>query len=128
MNLIRNHDRMAKSQPENGTRYSFEESLKELQQIVSELEDGSLGLEQSMQRFEHGMSLLRQCYQVLERAEQKIEILTGFDAAGNPVTAKFDASATHDPSQAAAGRRPRPRDEDAECEEPPTESNGPRLF
>ena len=107
---------------------SFEQSLAELQQIVAELEEGTLGLEESMQRFERGTALLRRCYQTLHQAEQKIEILTGFDAEGNPITADFDATATHDPSQAAAGRRPRRRAEDAECEEPPAESNGPRLF
>ena len=122
---------MANARESNGPKKperNFEESLRELQQIVSDLEDGSLGLEESMQRFEQGMSLLRQCYQVLERAEQKIEILTGFDADGNAITTEFDATATHDPSQAAAGRRPRRRAEEPEGSEPAPESNGPRLF
>lgn len=76
------------------TAPSFEEALAELQQIVADLEEGSLGLEESLARFETGMKLLRTCHQVLERAEQKIAILTGFDAEGNPVTAPFDGSAT----------------------------------
>lgn len=118
---------MAKSQPDNAGS-NFEEALGELQQIVSQLEDGSLGLEESMQRFEKGMSLLRHCYCVLEKAEQKIEILTGFDAQGNPITAEFDGSATHDPSQNAAGRRPRRRVEDVSPAEREHDDNGQRLF
>lgn len=74
----------------------FEESLGELQQIVSRLEDGSLPLEESMLQFEQGVGLLRQCYKVLEAAEQRIEILTGADRDGNPRTAPFDGSATFD--------------------------------
>src|SRR5262249_24989278 len=72
----------------------FEDSLAELQRIVHRLEEGNLGLETSLLQFQEGIRLLRNCYQILEQAEQKIEILTGADAAGNPVTEKFDASAT----------------------------------
>ncbi|MCH7988578.1 MAG: exodeoxyribonuclease VII small subunit [Planctomycetes bacterium] len=87
--------------------HSFEESLSELQQIVNDLEDGTLGLEESMKRFEQGMALLKNCYRVLEKAEQKIEILTGFDAEGNPQTTPFDASSTAKQSGKTAGRRKR---------------------
>ena len=57
---------------------SFEGSIVELQSIVGQLEDGSLPLEESMQQFERGISLLRNCYQVIEQAEQRIEVLTGW--------------------------------------------------
>jgi len=89
------------------TPLSFEESLSELQQIVDELEDGSHGLEESMKRFEQGMAFLKNCYHILESAEQKIELLTGFNADGTPLTAPFDASATAEKSGNTAGRRKR---------------------
>jgi exodeoxyribonuclease VII small subunit len=85
----------------------FEEALDELQQIVGQLEEGSLGLEDSLSRFETGVALLRTCYSVLEKAEQNIEILTGIDADGNPATEPFDATATIDQSSGSAGRRSR---------------------
>ena len=75
---------------------SFEASVAELQQIVSQLEDGSLPLEDSMSQFERGISLLKNCYQVLEQAEQRIEILTGIGDDGSVETASFDATATVD--------------------------------
>lgn len=88
---------------------SFEDSLAELQQIVDELESGSPGLEDALQQFERGASLLRHCYGLLESAEKRIEILTGQSADGEPETAPFDASATHEPSKSKAGRRSRSR-------------------
>lgn len=87
---------------------SFETALAELQTIVHELEEGQLGLETSLVRFEQGVGLLRSCYRLLEEAEQRIEILTGTDAQGNAITAPFDATATMESSEQAAkkpGRR-----------------------
>lgn len=79
---------------ENASAAGFEDSLAELHQIVARLEDGSLPLEESMQQFENGIGLLRQCYQALEAAEARIEILTGADRQGNPRTKPLDSSAT----------------------------------
>jgi exodeoxyribonuclease VII small subunit len=84
---------------------TFEAGLSELQDLVRILEEGTLGLDESIARFERGISLLRRCYQALERAEQKIELLTGFDRAGNPVTAPFDGTATLDAANATPARR-----------------------
>jgi exodeoxyribonuclease VII small subunit len=81
----------------------FEDALKELDAIAHDLEDGRLGLDASLQRFEQGIGLLRHCYGVLDAAERKIALLTGFDGDGNPVTEPFDATATAE--QGIAGRR-----------------------
>jgi len=83
----------------------FEESLSELQQIVADLEDGELGLESSLKRFEEGISLIRRCYQTLEAAEQKIEILTGVSEEGEARTAPFDSESTWEQSGGEAKRR-----------------------
>lgn len=84
---------------------SFETSLAELQQIVAQLETGALGLEQSLCEFERGVKLLRTCYRFLEDAEQKIELLVGFNEQGEPETEPFDAAATYDAKEQAVGRR-----------------------
>ena len=73
---------------------SFEEAMTDLQQIVSDLEDNSLGLEASLAQFERGIGLLRKCHTFLEQAEQKIEILVSFKANGESETAPFDATPT----------------------------------
>ena len=54
------------TESQSATAESFEESLTELQSIVSELEDGSLGLEASLARFERGVGLLRACHVILD--------------------------------------------------------------
>jgi exodeoxyribonuclease VII small subunit len=79
---------------ENDAAPTFEAALEDLQTIVHELEEGRLGLETSLARFEQGVGLLRNCYRLLEQAEQRIEVLTGTDAQGNAITAPFDATAT----------------------------------
>ncbi len=89
-----------------GEEPTFESGLAELQTLVRELEEGSLGLDDSIARFERGISILRRCYQALERAEQKIELLTGFDRDGNPVTAPFDGTATLDAANGVPAKRP----------------------
>lgn len=88
-----------------GDRPTFEAGLVELQALVRELEEGSLGLDESIARFERGISILRRCYQALEQAEQKIELLTGFDRDGNPVTAPFDGTATLDAANGVPAKR-----------------------
>lgn len=69
---------------------SFEESLEELEKIVAELESGKLGLSDALARYEQGVKHLKGCQQLLERAERKIELLSGVDADGNPITQSFD--------------------------------------
>ncbi|MBN2579821.1 MAG: exodeoxyribonuclease VII small subunit [Pirellulales bacterium] len=74
---------------------SFEQSLARLEEIVHQLEEGNVGLEESLARYEEGVKLLRQAYDLLQKAERKIEILSGVDAEGNPVTEPFDDTATY---------------------------------
>ncbi len=54
---------------------SFEESLKELEQIVTQLEEGDLELEESLKLFEDGVRLSRECRERLTAAERRIEVL-----------------------------------------------------
>ena len=63
---------MARKQQE--TR-AFEKSLKELEALVTKMEQGNLSLEESLQHFERGIQLTRTCQQALKEAEQKVEIL-----------------------------------------------------
>lgn len=57
------------------TKKSFESSLKELEQIVEQLEAGDLPLERSLQLFEQGVKLSRDCQQRLDEAENRVELL-----------------------------------------------------
>ena len=54
---------------------NFEDSMKNLEQIATELENGNLSLDESVKKFEEGMKLAKQCNDILEQAEKKITIL-----------------------------------------------------
>lgn len=54
---------------------SFETALKELEAIVSRLENGDLPLEDALNEFERGVQLARQGQQKLQQAEQRVQIL-----------------------------------------------------
>ncbi|MCT8942403.1 exodeoxyribonuclease VII small subunit [Shewanella putrefaciens] len=62
---------MAKK-PEN---LSFEESLGELERIVSELEQGDISLDDALKQFERGINPVRNSQAKLEQAQQKVAIL-----------------------------------------------------
>ncbi|MBP6005224.1 MAG: exodeoxyribonuclease VII small subunit [Pyrinomonadaceae bacterium] len=54
---------------------TFETSLTELEAIVAKLEDGDLPLEESLELFEKGIKLSRECRERLSNAERRIEVL-----------------------------------------------------
>ena len=59
-----------------GKKKSFEESMTRLEEIVGLLERGDAPLEEAMAFFEEGAKLLRECTAQLDKAEQKVTLLT----------------------------------------------------
>jgi exodeoxyribonuclease VII small subunit len=74
---------MAADQP------GFDQVLAQLRSVVERLEAGSLSLEQSLSAFEEGVKLARQGVQILDAAEQRVEILMR-DQAGEPRAVPFE--------------------------------------
>ena len=68
---------------------SFEDMMKELEEISLNLEKGDLTLDESVAKFEEGMELSKKCSKILENAEKKITILTK-DSEGNLKEENFD--------------------------------------
>lgn len=64
----------------------YEEALTELEQIVARLEAGEQSLEQSLQDYERGIKLERQCQRALDEAERRVATIndspTDEDEAG----------------------------------------------
>ena len=54
---------------------NFEEAMEKLEKISTELEDGKLTLDESVEKFEEGMKLSKACNDILEKAEKKITML-----------------------------------------------------
>ena len=57
----------------NITKLSFEEAIKELTSIVGKIEQGDISLQDSLQQYERGMALIKQCRTILQQAEKRIE-------------------------------------------------------
>jgi exodeoxyribonuclease VII small subunit len=77
---------MSRKKPEN---LSVEEALTELEKLVAQLEQGDLPLDQALKAFERGIALTHACQQSLEKAEQKVRILSekSLDAQTEPFAA-----------------------------------------
>jgi exodeoxyribonuclease VII small subunit len=67
---------------------TFEQSLKQLEQVVQELEAGDLPLEKAIKKFEEGIQLSKFCSQKLDEIEKKITVLME-DSEGNIVEQPF---------------------------------------
>ena len=73
----------------NSKPKTFESSLEELERIVRELEQGELTLEKSLELFEQGVKLSRECQERLNQAERRIEMLTR-DNQGRAIVTAFE--------------------------------------
>ena len=98
---------MAKNTPdktsEPAAAPSFEQTLSRLEEIVHLLEEGKIGLDEALARYEEGVGLLRQACDLLQRAERRIAILSGVDAEGNPVLHPLDDVASFSLQREVAG-------------------------
>lgn len=54
---------------------NFEDAMKKLEEIATELEKGNLNLDESVSKFEEGMQISKKCSDLLENAEKRITIL-----------------------------------------------------
>ncbi|MFY0678947.1 MAG: exodeoxyribonuclease VII small subunit [Thalassovita sp.] len=66
---------------------SFEEAMKELEQVVGQLERGDVALEDSIKLYERGAELKKRCETKLKEAEEKVAAIT-LDGDGQPAGLK----------------------------------------
>lgn len=79
---------MNDSKPTEGVQ-DLEQSLKDLEQIVVNLEKGDLPLAEAIKQYERGVELTRRCQEVLKEAEQKVQVLSeGMLEEVDPLTLK----------------------------------------
>lgn len=62
--------------------------MKELEEIVTKLESGDVGLEESLKLFEKGIQLSKSCQKILSDAEKKVSVLISQDGE-EPKTKNF---------------------------------------
>jgi exodeoxyribonuclease VII small subunit len=65
---------MADSKNQNNiSKLGFEEAIKQLGSIVSQIEQGQIPLQRSLEQYEKGMALIKHCREILGKAEERIE-------------------------------------------------------
>ena len=85
---------MGRKRSEALDQLTFEDALAQLEAMVRDLEDGQIGLEESLMKYEQAVRILQQCHGKLQEAEQRIQLLTGVDEEGKPVLKAFRHEAT----------------------------------
>lgn len=70
------------------TGFDFEAALENLEELVEAMEEGELSLEESLQAFEKGIRLTRECQAALDKAEQKVRLLV--EEGDEPVSEDFE--------------------------------------
>ena len=89
---------------EAGQALSFEQSLAELEEIVARLEGGKLPLSDALAAFEVGVQRLNGCYQILQHAERRIELVQSVDASGTARTVPLEDAEDDDLTEKSASR------------------------
>lgn len=56
----------------DGNQVKFETQIKELEAIINDLENGNIGLEESIEKYTKAMQLVKQCDQKLNEIEEKV--------------------------------------------------------
>lgn len=69
--------------------------MKELEEIVTKLESGDVGLEESLKLFEKGIQLSKSCQKILSDAEKKVSVLISQDGE-EPKTKNFLEESNND--------------------------------
>jgi exodeoxyribonuclease VII small subunit len=88
---------------------TFEQALAELERIVHDLEEGTIGLEESLGRYEQGVALLKRCYGQLREAEQRILLVTGVDEEGQAALQPFQPGGAPEPPRRTRKKPEEPR-------------------
>ncbi|MBN1845159.1 MAG: exodeoxyribonuclease VII small subunit [Sedimentisphaerales bacterium] len=65
-------------------KMTFEQALGELEKIVEQVEEGKIGLEDSIDQYAQGMQLIKHCRDILEQAEKRIEVINKQAQAAPP--------------------------------------------
>ena len=68
-----------KTDPKDVSTLNFEQAIKELTGIVEKIEQGEVPLQDSLNQYETGMTLIKHCRTLLHDAEARIEVISKQD-------------------------------------------------
>jgi len=61
--------------PHDPSTMTYEQAVAALESIIEKIEEGSIGLEQSIASYRYGTALIKRCREILDKAEHEIETL-----------------------------------------------------
>jgi exodeoxyribonuclease VII small subunit len=70
-----------KKHKDDVSKLNFEDSIKQLKAIVEQIEQGEIPLQDSLDQYEKGMTLIKHCRTILQQAEERIEKISREEAA-----------------------------------------------
>ncbi|MGE6629370.1 exodeoxyribonuclease VII small subunit [Bacillus sp. NPDC077027] len=79
---------MTESKKTNDKNVTFEEAMKELEEIVGKLEEGDVPLEEAIHYFQEGMSLSKLCHEKLQHVEKQMDFILKEDGELAPFSVK----------------------------------------
>jgi len=59
----------------NPEEMSYEQAIEELEAIITRIEEGTVALEESVSQYQRGAALIRRCREILDRAEQVVQVI-----------------------------------------------------
>lgn len=71
-----------KKQNNSIEKMNFEDSIRELTNIVGKIEQGQIPLQDSIEQYEKGMTLIKHCREILLKAEKRIEKISQTEDKG----------------------------------------------
>ena len=74
-----------KKQKNETDELNFEQAIDELTEIVSKIEQGQIPLQDSLEQYEKGMTLIKSCREILSDAEKRIEKISETEAKSKDV-------------------------------------------
>ncbi len=73
-----------KKNKDDVSKLGFEDSIVRLKAIVEMIEQGKIPLQDSLEKYEQGMLLIKHCRDILQKAEKRIEKITKEQSGGAP--------------------------------------------
>jgi exodeoxyribonuclease VII small subunit len=80
-----------KKRKDDISKLNFEDSIKQLKDIVERIEQGQIPLQDSLEQYEKGMALINHCRGILQEAEKRIDKITAEESAKPDAEAKETA-------------------------------------
>ena len=74
-NMSENNEKI----PDFHSEFKFEHAIKELEELVSTMEDGEIDLDNMMAKYQTGMNLIKLCRKNIDEAEFKLSEISKMD-------------------------------------------------